>query len=351
MREGRPGETPDRCDTMRRPFGRSKEPMRHHRLVLAALVLVLGGIAPAAAQSYPSRPITMVVPFPAGGGSDLIARIVAERMRKPLGQPVVIENVAGASGSIGVGRVVRAAPDGYTLVSGHWGTHVINGATLDLTYDLRTAFAPVVWLASGQQAIIAKKTMPADDLKGFIAWLKAHPDEVLMGTSGVGSVGHINGIHFQKVTGTRLRFVPYRGIAPTMQDLVAGQIDMMITSTTDVIPQVRAGTIKAYAISNDRRVAAAPEIPTVDEAGLPGFHTQMWHALWAPAGTPVDVIARLNAAAVEALGDPAVRKRLADIDQDMPPREQQTPEALGAHHKAEIEKWWPIIKAAGIKPE
>jgi tripartite-type tricarboxylate transporter receptor subunit TctC len=191
--------------------------------------------------------------------------------------------------------------------------------------------------------------MPADDLKGFIAWLKAHPDEALMGTSGVGSVGHINGIHFQKVTGTRLRFVPYRGIAPTMQDLVAGQIDMMITSTTDVIPQVRAGTIKAYAISNDRRVAAMPEIPTVDEAGLPGFHTQMWHAIWAPAATPKDVIARLNSAVVQALSDPAVQKRLADIDQDIPPREKQTPEALGAHHLSEIEKWWPIIRAADIK--
>jgi tripartite-type tricarboxylate transporter receptor subunit TctC len=325
--------------------------MRKGGLILAALVVVLGTIASASAQSYPSRPITVVVPFPAGGGSDLIARIVVERMRTSLGQPLIVENAAGASGSIGVGRVARAAPDGYTLVSGHWGTHVINGATLNLPYDLRTAFAPVAWLASGQQAIVAKKVMPAEDLRGFIAWLNSHPDVALMGTSGVGSVGHVNGIHFQKVTGTRFRFVPYRGIAPTMQDLVAGQIDMMITSTTDVIPQVRAGTIKAYAVSTDRRVAALPEIPTVDEAGLPGYHTQMWHALWAPAGTPVEVIAKLNAAAVEALADPSVRKRLADIDQDIPPRERQTPAALGAHHMAEIEKWWPVIKAAEIKPE
>ena len=325
--------------------------MRKHGRLLAALVVVLGNIASASAQSYPSRPITVLVPFPAGGGSDLIARIVVERMRTSLGQPLIVENAAGASGSIGVGRVARAAPDGYTLVSGHWGTHVINGATLNLPYDLRTAFAPVAWLASGQQAIVAKKAMAADDLRGFIAWLNSHPDEALMGTSGVGSVGHVNGIHFQKVTGTRFRFVPYRGIAPTMQDLVAGQIDMMITSTTDVIPQVRAGTIKAFAVSTDRRVAALPEIPTVDEAGLPGYHTQMWHALWAPEGTPMDVIAKLNAAAVEALADPAVRKRLADIDQDIPPRERQTPAALGAHHMAEIEKWWPVIKAAEIKPE
>ena len=325
--------------------------MRKHGRLLAALVVVLGNIASASAQSYPSRPITVVVPFPAGGGSDLIARIVVERMRTSLGQPLIVENAAGASGSIGVGRVARATPDGYTLVSGHWGTHVINGATLNLPYDLRTAFAPVAWLASGQQAIVAKKVMPAEDLRGFIAWLNSHPDEALMGTSGVGSVGHVNGIHFQKVTGTRFRFVPYRGIAPTVQDLVAGQIDMMITSTTDVIPQVRAGTIKAFAVSTDRRVAALPEIPTVVEAGLPGYHTQMWHALWAQAGTPMDVIAKLNAAAVEALADPAVRKRLADIDQDIPPRERQTPAALGTHHMAEIEKWWPIIKAAEIKPE
>jgi tripartite-type tricarboxylate transporter receptor subunit TctC len=227
----------------------------------------------------------------------------------------------------------------------------VNGATLDLPYDLRSAFDPVAWMASGQQAIIARKSMPADDLKGLIAWLKDHPDQGLMGTSGIGAVGHIHGVNFQKVTGTRFRFVPYRGIAPTMQDLVAGQIDMMITSTTDVIPQARAGTIKALAITAERRVAALPDIPTVDEAGLPGFYTQMWHALWAPAGTPKDAIARLNAAVVEALADPAVQKRLASIDQDIPPREKQTPEALGALHKAEIEKWWPIIKAAGMKPE
>jgi tripartite-type tricarboxylate transporter receptor subunit TctC len=331
---------------------RDRQPVVKRGLLLAALVAAaLGNIAMAAAQSYPTRPITVVVPFPAGGGSDLIARIVTGRMSAALGQPLVVENAAGASGSIGVGRVARATPDGYTLVSGHWGTHVVNGATLDLPYDLRTAFAPVVWMASGQQAIIARKSMPAEDLKSFIAWLKAHPDEGLMGTSGVGSVGHIHGVNFQKVTGTQLRFVPYRGIAPTMQDLVAGQIDMMITSTTDVLPQFRAGTIKVYAVNTDRRLAVAPEIPTVDEAGLPGFYTQMWHALWAPAGTPQNPIARLNAAAVEALADPMVRKRLTDIDQDIPLRENQTPEALGAHHKAEIDKWWPIIKAASLKTQ
>ena len=320
-------------------------------LLLALAIFGLADVTGAAAQSFPSRPITVVVPFPAGGGSDLIARIVTARMRASPVPPLVIENATGASGSIGVGRVARATPDGYTLVSGHWGTHVVNGATLDLPYDLRTAFAPVAWMASGQQAIVVRKSLPVDDLKGFIAWLKDHPDQGLMGTSGVGSVGHIHGINFQKVTGARMRFVPYRGIAPAMQDLVAGQIDMMITSTSDVIPQARAGNIKVLAVNTERRIAALPDVPTVDEAGLPGFYTSMWHALWAPAGTPKDAIAKLNAAAVDALADPAVRKRLADIDQDVPPRDKQTPEALGAHHMAEIEKWWPIIKAAGIKPE
>jgi tripartite-type tricarboxylate transporter receptor subunit TctC len=326
--------------------------MQRRGLLLAALAAAMMGTATgAAAQAYPSRPITMVVPFPAGGGSDVIARIVAERMRYSLGQPVIIENVAGAGGSIGVGRVARATPDGHTLVSGHWGTHVVNGATLDLPYDLRSAFAPVAWVASGHQAIIARKSIPADDLRGFIAWLNARPGEALMGTSGVGAAGHVHGVHFQKVTGTRLRFVPYRGIAPTMQDLVAGQIDMMITSTTDAMPQVRAGTIKAYAVATERRIPSAPDIPTVDEAGLPGFHTQMWHAIWAPARTPKDIVARLNAAVADALADPAVQKRLADIGQDIPPPGKRTAEALGAHHQAEIEKWWPIIKAAGIKAE
>jgi tripartite-type tricarboxylate transporter receptor subunit TctC len=322
------------------------------RLLAAALAAAaLGSIRGAAAQPFPTRPITMVVPFPAGGGSDVIARIIAERMRVSLGQPIVIENASGAGGSIAVGRVARAAPDGYTLVSGHWGTHVINGATLDLPYDLKTAFEPVAWVASGNQMIIVRKTMPADDLKGFIAWLKAHPDQALMGTSGIGAAGHVHGVHFQKLTGTRFRFVPYRGIAPTLQDLVAGQIDMMITSSTDALPQVRAGAVKAYAVPAERRLSLAPEIPTTDEAGLPGFYTQMWHALWAPARTPGDVIAKLNAAVTDALADPAVQKRLTDIGQEIPPRAQQTPEALAAHHKAEIEKWWPIIRAAGIKAE
>jgi tripartite-type tricarboxylate transporter receptor subunit TctC len=319
-------------------------------LLLAALAAIaLPDVA--TAQTYPSRPITVVVPFPAGGGSDVIARIIAEHMRRSFGQPVIIENLSGAGGTLATARVARAAPDGHTLITGHWGTHVLNGATHDLPYDLRTAFAPVSRIANGNQVLIVRKTMPADDLKGFIAWLKDHPEQALMGTSGVGAAGHIHGVHFQKMSGTRFRFVPYRGIAPTMQDLVAGQIDMMITSSTDALPQVRAGTVKAYAVTTDRRLPLAPDIPTVDEAGLPGFHTQMWHAIWAPAGTPHDIVARLNAMVGEALADPAVQKRLADIGQDIPAREHRTPEALGKHHLAEIEKWWPIVKAAGIRAE
>ncbi len=326
--------------------------MHKHQLVpLALAVAVLGSVERAPAQGYPSRPITVVVPFPAGGGTDVYARIIVERMRQTLGQPVIIENVSGAGGSIAVGRVARAAPDGYTLINGHWGTHVVNGATYELQYDLRTAFEPISRTAIGHHVIVARKAIPANDLNGFIAWLKSHPDKASQGTSGSGSASHLWGIVFRDITGARFQFVPYRGIAPAMQDLVAEQIDMMITSSTDLLSQVRSGTIKAYAVAAKSRLAVAPDIPTVDEAGLPGFHAPMWHALWAPARTPKDIIARLNAAVVDALADPAVRKRLAELGQDIPPREEQTPEALGAYHKAEIEKWWPIIKAANIKAE
>jgi tripartite-type tricarboxylate transporter receptor subunit TctC len=327
--------------------------MRTRRMFLASFVFAaaLGNIAIAAEQVYPSRPITIVVPFAAGGPTDTIARIVAEHMRVSLGQPVILENVAGAAGSIGAGRVARAARDGYTLVIGVWGTHVLNGAIYALQYDLLKDFEPISLLASNPMVIVAKKVMPAKDLMELIAWLKANPDRASAGTTGTGGASHVAAIFFQKETGTRFQFVPYRGLAPAMQDLVAGQIDLMIDNPATSLPQARAGTIKAYATTAKARLAAAPDIPTADEAGLPGFNVSQWTALWAPNGTPKDIIAKLNEAVVEALADTNVIARLADLGQYIPPREQQTPEALRAYQKAEIEKWWPIIKAAGIKAE
>jgi tripartite-type tricarboxylate transporter receptor subunit TctC len=300
-------------------------------------------------QVYPSRPITMIVPYPSGGPTDVLARIVAEGMRTLLGEPVTIENVGGASGSIGVGRAARADPDGYTLCLGNWPTHVLNAAVLALRYDVLEEFEPVSLIAHNPLVIVAKKATPAIDLKELVSWLKENSDKALQGVGGVGGVSHVAGVFFQNETGTRFRFVPYRGLGPAMQDLVAGQIDMLIDSPTNSLPQVREGSIKAYAVTAKHRLIAAPEIPTVDEAGLPGFYMSSWHALWVPKGTAKNVVGKLNDAVVKALANPIVSQRLAHLGQEIFPREQLTPEALRAHHKAEIEKWWPIIKAAGIK--
>jgi tripartite-type tricarboxylate transporter receptor subunit TctC len=322
------------------------------KVLLLALAVVVGDWnASANAQAISSRPVTMVVPFPAGGSTDTIGRIVAEGMRGPLGQSIVIENVSGASGNIGVGRVARAAPDGTTLILGSWPTHVLNAAIFALPYDPLKDFEPVGLVAAQPLFVIARKTFPAGNLGEFIAWLKANPDKATQGTAGAGGASHVAGVFFQKVTGTRFQSVPYRGSAPAMQDLLAGQIDMMIDLAASAMPQVRAGNVKAYAVTAKNRLAAAPEVPTVDEVGLPGFHVLSWHALWAPKGTPQDVIARLNAAVVAALADPAVRQRLAEVGQDIFPRDQQTPQATRAYHAAEIEKWWPIIREANIKAE
>ena len=314
-----------------------------------------GGVAGAAvsslarAQGYPSRPITIVVPFPAGGPSDTVGRILAENMRASLGQPVIIENISGAAGSIGTGRVARAAPDGHTLVLGYWGTHVVNGAIYKLQYDVVKDFEPVALLPDQPLLVAAKKAMPANNLKDLIAWLKSNPDKAAQGTAGTGSIAHVAGLFFQKETGTRFQFVPYRGVAPIMQDLLAGQIDMAFPVPVASMQQARAGLIKAYAVTAKSRLAIAPEIPTVDEAGVPGLHMSLWQGLWAPKGTPRDVIAKLNDAVVLALADPAVRQKLADQGFDIPPREQLSPEALGAHQQAEIDKWWPILRAANVK--
>lgn len=323
-----------------------------HKLRCAILLIAAAGSAASAhAQVYPSRPVTMVVPYSAGGPTDTIARIMAERMRAPLGQIIVVENVTGAAGTIGVGKVARAAADGYTISIGHWGTHVVNPAIYALQYDALKDFEPVAMIATNPQLIVAKKAMPARDLKELIAWLKANAATATQGTAGHGSASHISGVYFQNITGARFQFVPYRGAAPAMQDLVAGQVDLMIDQAANSLPQVRAGTIKAYAVTDKVRLAAAPDIPTVDEAGVPGLHIAIWHALWMPKGTPKDVIAKLNAAVVETLADAGVRQRLAQLGQEIPPREQQTPQALFAYHQAEIEKWWPVIKAANIKGE
>jgi tripartite-type tricarboxylate transporter receptor subunit TctC len=319
------------------------------QLLAIAFAMVAAGAASASAQTYPSKPVTIVVPFSAGGPLDTRARSLAEHMRSSLGQPIIIENVTGAAGSLGVGRVARSAPDGYTLGIGIWSTHVVNGAIYALQYDVLNDFEPVALLTNNSQLIVGKKTLPANDLKGLVAWLRANPDQALAGTAGVGSPQHIIGILFQNATGTRFRFVHYRGGAPAMQDLVAGQIDLIVADLTTSLPQARAGNIKPFAFTGRSRSAVAPDVPTTDEAGLPGFYTSVWSAIWAPKGTPKDVVDKLNAAIVEALADSATRQRLVALGDQVVPRDEQTPERLRAFHAAEIEKWWPIIKAAEIK--
>lgn len=320
--------------------------------VLASATAISSASRFACAEDYPSRPITLIVGFAAGGPTDVYARVLADPLQNSLGVPVKVENVNGAAGSIAAGRVASAVPDGYTLSIGPgMSTHVINGAIYDLSYDVVTDFTPVALLSFLPQVILSKKAIPADDLKGLISWLRANPDTAMQATSGAGSPGHIAGILFQKETDTRFGFVPYRGLGPALQDLVAGRVDLMIDAGLGSMHFVQDGSIKAFAVMAKDRFEIAPEIPTVDEAGMPGLYTSLWQAIFAPKGTPRDVIAKLDGAIIRALADQAVRSRLAKLGHVIVPTEEQTPQVLAAYQKSEIARWWPIIKEAGIKPE
>ena len=325
--------------------------MRRLLTVMVATLLALASTGIAAAQDYPTRPMTMIVPFPAGGATDTLARFLAERMRGIFGQPVVIENIAGAAGSLGVGRAVRSAPDGYTLSIGTSTTHMLTGGLYALQFDLLKDLEPIIQIGSEPLLIVGKRGLPADDLKGLIAYLKANPDKASVGIAGVGATGHLTGISFQKETGTKFQFVPYRGNAPAMQDLLAGQIDFMIEPSSNFKSLVAAGSIKPFAITGRTRLPSSPNIPTADEAGLPGFFASLWYGLWVPRDTPKDIIARLNAAMVQILADPEVQKRFDELGIQITPLAQQSPEALRAFQKAETERWWPIIKASNLKAD
>lgn len=319
------------------------------------LQLALGAVAlPLAARGAHAetmaRPITMIVPFAAGGPTDVLARILAEYMRNSLGHPIVIENVTGASGTVAGLRAARATPDGSTITIGHWGTHCLNGAIYQLQYDVRE-FAPVSLVASGPQLIIGRPDLPAQNLKELIGWLKANAGKATSGTAGAGSGAHVAGVFFQQLTETNFSFVPYRGAGPALNDLMAGHIDIMFDQASNSLPQVRAGTVKAFAVTAPSRLASAPEIPTVDEAGVGGLYIDYWHGIWAPKGTPDETISTLSKAVMAALAEPTVRQRFAELGQQIPPPDRQGPAALRSHQAAEVDKWWPIVKSANIKAE
>jgi tripartite-type tricarboxylate transporter receptor subunit TctC len=319
------------------------------RRLFAALALALcAAIVPAHADNFPSRTITLIVPYPPGGSTDVAGRIIADKMGAALGEPVIVENVGGAGGSIGVGRLARALPDGYTIDIGQWDTHV-GGIIYNLNYDLQADFAPIGMVSLNPQLLVARKSFPADDLKSLVAWMKAHPGDAKLVNQNAG--GQIGGLLLQQKTDTTLLLVPYRGAAPGITDMIGGQVDMMIAQGAVTLPQVRAGTLKAIVNMSPQRSPSIPEIPTSDEAGVPGLYVSGWFGLYAPKGTPADIIGKLNAAMVAALADPAVRTRFAELGLDVASRAQQTPDALAAFTKAEIDKWWPIIKAAGIRGE
>ena len=318
----------------------------------AACAAALQGVAPASAQSYPSKPITIVVPFAAGGPADTLARLLGERMKTSLGQPILVENVAGAAGSIGVGRVVRAAPDGYTISIGHLGTHVYNGAMYNLQYDLVKDLVPIALLPSNYSIIVTKKEVPAKTLKDLVAWLKANPKQASAATAGIGSIAHVASVYFEDKTGVALQIVPYRSGAAAFSDVLAGHVTLIFDQFTGgSVEMYRSGKVRPFAVAAKSRLPSVPDLPTVDESGIPGLYVSTWYGLWAPKGTSTEIVAKLNAAVVEALAEPEFRKRSDAQSSVIPPREQQTPESLGAFQRTEIDKWWPTIKAANIKAE
>ena len=316
--------------------------------IVAIALIAFAGIAGVQAQTYPSRQLTIVVPFPPGGSTDVVGRIMAEKMRALLGQPVIIENVGGAGGSIAVGRVARAAPDGYTIDIGQWDTHV-GSIIYPLNYDLQKDFEPIGLISINPQLMVAKKALPADDLKGLVAWMKANPGKITFVNQN--AAAQVSGILLQQLTGTQVQFIPYRGAGPAMTDLISGQVDLLVVQGAVALPQVRGGTIKAIVNLSPSRSASMPDIPTSDEGGVPGLYMSGWFGFFAPKSTPRDIIDKLNSVIVQVLADPAVRTRFAELGLDVASREQQTPEGLAAFQKAEIEKWWPIIRAANVKPE
>ena len=318
--------------------------MRKH--LIAGVLAAFSGLAQA--QGFPSKPVTLISPFPPGGSTDTTARIIAERMRVPLGQNIVVENVGGAGGTIGVGRLARATPDGYTIDIGQWDTHVGN-IIYPLTYDLQKDFQPIGLISINPQLMIARKGFPASDLKGLVAWMKANPGQATFVEQT--AAAKLSGIQMQQATGTSVQFIPFRGAGPAMQAMLGGQVDLMVLQAAAALPQARSGAVKILANLSPKRSTAVPDIPTSDEAGIAGLYAAGWFALFAPRGTPKEAVARLNSAMVEALADPAIKARFGELGLDVAPREQQTPEGLAAFHKGEIDKWWPIIKAAGIKVE
>jgi tripartite-type tricarboxylate transporter receptor subunit TctC len=334
-------------------FGPGKTAMNTRRAFLASLAAIgaAGHIGKAAAQAFPTRPISMDMPFAAGGPGDVLARMLAARMGRSLGQNVIVENVTGAAGSIGTGELARATPDGYSLLIGNWTTNVVNAVAYKLNYDVVKDFEPIALVATQPVMIIARKNFPADNLKELIAWLKANPDKATFGTAGPGSPPDLLARLLRTQTGTQFSVVAYRGAAPAMQDVIAGHIDAVFITIAAAQSQVTAGTVKALGMTWQKRISIAPEIPTMDEAGLRNFYFALWSALFVPRGTPQTIVQKLNAAAVKTLADPAVRQKFEAQGCIIPSREEQTADSLRSYQKAEIAKWWPVVKAAGIKPD